>query len=161
MRVLCIITLLLSILANSLASRGLISVYNHYGESAGGAYLWKYPATMRMTNGKSVYVYPAAMYSDRVSKYKYAVFKIQIGKRAVHVHIVDECADGDCHANMRTARRRGGMLYDVHESAMSALKIGEDLYSARVTYVGKIPRKNMGKVISSGGRKVYIPKKWH
>jgi len=161
MRLFIVATLLLSILANGWASRGLVSVYGDYGESAGGAHLWKYPTTMRMTTGKPVYVYAAAMYSDRVSKYKYAVFKIQVGKRAVHVHIVDECADGDCHDNSRTARRRHGMLFDVHESAMSALGIGKSLYNAKVTYVGKIPRKRMGKVISSDGRKNYLPPKWH
>jgi len=141
-------------------SRGLVSVFNHYGESAGGAQLWKYPARLPTTNGKSIKVYPAAMYSDRIQKYKYSVFKVQVGKRTVHVHIVDECADGDCRKNSALARRHGGMLIDIHESALRTLHIGKSLYTAKIKYIGKIPRHKMAKVLSAGGKHNYIPNKW-
>ena len=143
------------------SSKGLVSVYDHYGVSAGGAELWKYPATMRLTTGRRVYVFPCAMYTDRVAKYKYSVWRVSIGKRSIHCHIVDECDAGDCHENTWKARRLGGMLYDVHESALSQLGIGMSLYNARVTYVGKIPRSKMGRVISSDGRRGYVPRLWH
>ena len=163
MRVLYTLAMLLMILVESCwgSSKGLVSVYNHYGVSAGGAELWKYPTSLQLTSRKRVYVHACAMYSDRVSKYKYAVFRVTIGKRSVHCHIVDECRSGDCHKNRHTARSRGGMLFDVHESALSSLGIRYSLYNARVTYIGKIPRSKMGRVLSNEGKHGYVPHKWH
>lgn len=150
------------ILVKSLgSSKGLVSVYSHYSVSAGGAQLWKYPTTMRLTTGKRVYVHACAMYSDRVAKYKYAVFRVTIGKRSTHCHVVDECSAGDCHENSRKAKRLGGMLFDVHESALSSLGIRYSLYNARVKYIGKIPRSKMGRVLSNAGKHGYVPHKWH
>lgn len=142
----------------------LISLYSEYGVSASGASLWKYPAKMRMTNGRTVRVYPGAVHTDMVKKYKYRVLQLKHKNgRRIYVHITDECNKNsyDCKKNHRKATKMNGLLIDLHRSGMKPLKMsGWSLYKMQFNKVGKIVPKRMNKVLSYNGQKGYIPKKW-
>lgn len=150
----------LMLIASATCKRALVSVFADYGVGAGGTYLWKYPASLRV-NGRKVRVYPAAIHSSLVSNYKYKVLRIRHNKQRAYVHIVDECAHGSCHTNHKKARNSGGTLLDIHESAMKRLGLRWTLQRATYTTVGRVGLKKIPRgLVSNDARKGYLPKKW-
>lgn len=140
--------------------KALVSVYGDYNVGAGGTKLWKYPAIIRV-NGKSVRVFPAAVHSSLVSSYKYKVLKIQHKSKTGYVHIVDECARGDCGSNSQKARRHDAILIDIHKSAMKRLGLSWTLQDARFRAVGTVRLNKLPRgLVSCEASKGYIPKKW-
>lgn len=151
----------LAFVHNTYAQKALVSVFADYGVGAGGTYLWAYPSTVRI-KGRQVRVYPVAVHTSLVSKYKYDIFRLKYKKRTIHVHVVDECASGDCKKNNRQARRSNAVLIDLHQSAMNALRMYKwSLYSMRFKKIGTLKRSKIPKrVLSPDGRKGYVPRRW-
>jgi len=142
------------------SEKALVSVYGDYGVGAGGTNLWKYPATIRV-NGKSVQVFPAAIHSSLVSSYKYKVLKIRHKSKKGYVHIVDECARGDCRSNHKDARKKNAVLIDIHQSAIKRLGLSWTLQDARFQTVGRVRLNKLPRgIVAHGASKGYLPKKW-
>lgn len=143
------------------AQKALVSVFAHYGVGAGGTYLWAYPSKVRV-KGRQVRVYPVAVHTSLVPKYKYDIFQLRYNKRTIHVHVVDECASGDCKKNNRRAQRSNAVLIDLHQSAMNTLRMYKwTLYRMQFKKVGTVRRSKIPKrVLSPDGRKGYVPRRW-
>jgi len=142
-----ILLLLLSPLVAAGKRKGLVTLFDdNYG--ATGISLWKYP--IRAGSKK---LYPVAVYADNVSKYKYRILKIQVGKKSIFGHVVDECPKSvsTCRKNHKKAQRKGAMLIDVHQSAWNALNVNMNtgIFDAKFHVVGK-------KIL----RAKYVDKKW-
>jgi len=148
--------------------RVLGSMYADGGESAGGAFLNKYPVHPYV-NGvhKKVKIYPIAVYTDRVDHWKYSVMILKNPKtnQKIYGHVIDECWQGSssCKKNRRLAKKSGRMLVDIHKSAWKALGLKSvGLYHLKAGYVDTLSRKNrvIHKVLSSDGKKGYVSKGW-
>lgn len=159
-----VVFVLFLVVVSTESKPALVSVYSEYGTSASGSLLWKYPARMRMTNGRSVRVYPAAVHTDMVKKYRYSVLQLKNRNgRRIYVHITDECnkRSYDCKKNHKKAKNMNGLLIDLHRSGMKPLKMrGWSLYRMQFKKIGKIVPKRMNTVLSYNGKKNYIPKNW-
>jgi len=144
------------------------SMFTDSGVTAGGAILDKYPIMPYLPNAHTrVKVYPVAVYTDRVSTWKYKVLVLRNPKtgKKVYVHVVDECSDStsSCRKNKRLARQSGRILVDIHKSAWRALGLKTPgLYNLKAGYVNTISRKNgaMKPVLSNEGKKGYVAKGW-
>jgi hypothetical protein len=131
---------------------------------AGGVALNRYPTNMYIPRfQKKKRVYPGAVHTSFVSQLKFAVLEVTAGSRRSYVHIVDECADGDCHANSRHAEKKRALLVDLHASAWRSLGLGKPGRKlVRYRKVGTVTRENraMWCVLPSDGRKGYVPRRW-
>lgn len=138
----------------------IISVFHDGGVGAGGTFLDRYPAKVKV-NGRYVKAFPAAVHSSLVSSYKYKVLRVRHKSGTGYVHIVDECASGSCGSNHRKAKRSGRVLLDIHASAMRQLKLSYTLNNGEFQVVGKAPLKNVqSSVVSSDAKRGYLPNKW-
>lgn len=153
--------LLVFLLASvAVAKKALVSVFSDGGVGAGGTYLGMYPTKITV-NGRRLPVYAAAVHSSMVSAYKYKVLRIRHGSKTGYVHIVDECASGSCHTNHAKARRKGGLLIDVHQKAMRHLGLKWTLQDASFTTVGKVSlNKIPGYIVSGEAKRGYLERKW-
>lgn len=150
------------------AFRVLGSMYADTGESAGGAILNKYPVRPYVDGvHKKVKIYPIAVYTDRVHRWKYniMILKNPKTKQKIYGHVIDECWQGSssCKKNKRLARKSGRMLVDIHKSAWKALGLKSfGLHHLKAGYVDTLSRKNKAirKVLSSDGKKGYVAKGW-
>ena len=142
------------------------ALVTHYtgGVGAGGVSLHRYPTTMYIPRfQKKKRVYPGAVHTSFVSQLKFSVLEITAGSRRSYVHIVDECADGDCHRNNRHAKKKNALLIDLHASAWRSLGLGRPgMKLIRYRKVGTVTRKNraMWCVLTPDGRKGYVPRQW-
>lgn len=144
----------------AVAKKALVSVFSDGGVGAGGTYLGMYPTKIPV-QGRRIRVFPAAVHSSMVSAYKYKVLRIKHKSKTGYVHIVDECAHGSCHSNHAKARRKGGLLIDVHQSAMRQLGLKWTLQDASFTTVGKVSlNKIPGYIVSGEAKKGYLTRKW-
>jgi len=159
-----ILTILLA--KNSLAFNVLATMYRG-SLGAAGTNLNQYPTRVNV-NGRGVDVYPVAVYSDRVQRFKYKVIRLTNKKngRIAYGHVTDECADGDCHDNKYKARKRGKVLIDLHSSMWKRLDLKSyDIHDLRGKFVGstRYTYKNspgIKRVTTSDGRRGYVPYKW-
>lgn len=151
------------------AFRVLGSMYSDGGESAGGAYLNKYPVRPYVNSlNKKVKIYPIAVYTDKVHDWKYTVMVLKNPKtkKKIFGHVVDECWRGSssCKKNRRLARKSGRMLVDIHKSAWKALGLKSfGLHNLKAGYVDVLSRKNRvirNTVLSQDGKKGYVAKGW-
>jgi hypothetical protein len=146
----------------------LASMYGDSGVSAGGAVLDRYPITPWIPGAhRRARLYPVAVYTDRVRKWKYSVIVLKNpkSKKKVYGHIVDECSktSSSCRKNMKRARQMGRTLVDIHKSAWRALGLKRfGLHPLKAGYVNTISRKNgaMRPVLSNDGKKGYVAKGW-
>lgn len=151
---------------NSTAFNVLATMYRG-SLGAAGTNLNQYPTRINM-NGRGVDVYPVAVYSDRVQRFKYKVIRLTNKKngRIAYGHVTDECADGDCHDNKYEARKRGKVLIDLHSTMWKRLDLKSyDIHDLRGKFVGstRYTYKNSAgikRVTTSDGRKGYVPYKW-
>ena len=131
---------------------------------AGGVALKRYPTAMWIPRfQKKKRVYPGAVYTSFVSQLKYAVLELKAGSKRSYVHIVDECADGDCHKNNWQAKKKNALLIDLYRSAWRSLGLGKPgIKMIRYRKVGTVTRKNraMWCVMTPDGRKGYVPRRW-
>lgn len=132
--------------------------------SAGGAAMHKYPIKARV-GGKKVTVYPAAVYSTRVKKFKYRVLRLHNPetRRRIYVHIVDECdaSSSDCRRNFKRARRTGRELLDLHWTAWKPLNLKRfGLHRMQGKVIGTLPRSKIQQALTYDGKKGWVPKKW-
>lgn len=143
------------------SKKALVSLYADYGVSAGGTYLWAYPGKMRV-RGSWTRVFPVAVHTSMVKRYKYDVLQLRYKKRSIHVHVVDQCAAGDCSKNNRKAKKQGGILLDLHQSGMKRLRLPRwTLYTMRFTKVGTVRRQRIPSgLLSRDGKKNYVPALW-
>ena len=145
----------------------LATMYADNSVAAGGAKLSDYPTRVKL-DARAVNVFPIAMYSDRISTYKYRIVKLRNKKngRIAYGHVVDECASGDCHKNKWLARKKGAVLIDVHKSMWRALgmtKYGIHALEGHVASKKRYTFKNspgIRQVTSSEGKHNYLPPKW-
>ncbi len=158
--------LILLVAKNSLAFDVLATMYRGT-LGAAGTNLHKYPTRVN-TNGKTITVYPIAVFSDRVRKYKYRVIRLTNKKngRIAYGHVTDECRDGDCSKNKTKARKNGDVLIDIHSSMWKSLDLesygmhklqGSVISSKRYTFKNS---PGIKRVTTSKGRKGYVEKKW-
>jgi len=134
---------------------------------AGGTDLNKYPTKVAL-GSKTVDVYPVAVYSDRVGKFKYNVIRLVNKKngKVAYGHVTDECADGDCQENTSLARKRGDVLVDIHSSMWRSLKLDSfgihDLRGSLVTRKRYTYKNSPGirRVTTKDGLHGYVPNKW-
>ena len=133
---------------------------------AGGVSLNKYPSKYVYIHRikKSVRLYPVAVYSNRVQKMKYKVVRLKKGTKYIFAHVVDECADGDCHKNRYIAKKNNAILFDLHRSAWKAMGFKTPTIERGLLYtiVGKITRHNgsIKGLLTREGQSDYVPKKW-
>ena len=162
-------TILLALVSpSSAAPRQGRAIATYYTGSvgAGGVNLNKYPSknVYLPRIRKSVKLFPVAVYSDRVRNMKYQVVQLRKNGKSIYGHVVDECADGDCHHNSQIARRAGAVLFDLHRSAWKAMGFKSPTIEKKLVYkiVGKITRKNraIGDLVTSDGKKNYVPRMW-
>lgn len=162
-----IFALLYLILGRNVAfgGRALVSQFNDWGETASGSLLHKYPAVLCMERNRCVRVYPAAVHTDLVRKFRYKVLKIRNPKtsKSVYVHVTDECNKNtsSCSQNHKKAKRMGGLLIDLHTMGMKPLGIKKmSLYKMQYREMGRITPTNMKSVLSQDGKKRYVPRPW-
>jgi len=110
-------------------------------------------------------LFPVALHSKDVQAYKYKILEIRNGNKRIFGHVVDECAAGDCDENYRKAKKRGAKLVDVHKTAWKPLGLRDfTIHDLRARVVGYVPSKRgsgaMDSVLTSDGRKGYIPSNW-
>jgi hypothetical protein len=159
--------LLLFLLAARVTAFDVLATMYRGRLGAGGTDLNKYPTKVAV-GGKSVDVYPVAVYSDRVGKFKYNVLRLTNKKngKVAYGHVTDECADGDCHDNKSLARKRGDVLVDIHSSMWKALKLdsfgihnlrGSVVTRKRYTYKNSA---GIRRVTTKDGMRGYVPNKW-
>jgi len=156
-----------SLVAKASAFSVLATMYSDGGESAGGAKLNAYPTTIKL-GSRSVRVFPIAMYSDRITSWKYKVIKLRNKNngRIAYGHVVDECASGSCHANRWLARKRGSVLVDVHKTMWRSLglsKYGIHALEGQLAAHKRFTLKNspgVRAVMSSDAKHNYLPNKW-
>jgi hypothetical protein len=148
--------------------RALGSMYSDVGASAGGAVLQWYPIKSKVDGvGSPVKIYPVAVYTDRVHRYKYRVLVIKnpITKKKIYAHVIDECSDksSSCKKNKRLARKRGRILLDIHRSGWKALGLSRyGLHPLKAGTVDTLSRKNsvVRSVLTNDGKKGYVAKGW-
>ena len=148
-----------------LGGKALVSQFNDGGVAASGSILSKYPANLCMERKRCLHVYPAAVHSSMVRRFRFKVLELQNPKssRRIFVHITDECdkKTSSCAHNNKKANGMGGLLIDVHQMAMKPLGLKSwTLYRMRYRDMGKIPPGNMMKVLSYEGKKRYVPSAW-
>lgn len=143
------------------------SMYSDTGAAAGGVRLATYPFRVPIASKhKRVKVYPVAVYTDKVTSWKYKVLKVRnpAKNKFIYVHVVDECSSStsSCRSNKHKARASGKMLLDIHQRAWKALGIAESygLHSLKASRVGKVTRKQIPKFLTSDGKKDYVPHLW-
>jgi hypothetical protein len=148
--------------------RVLGSMYSDTGASAGGAMLQWYPIRSRLDGvGSRVKIYPVAVYTDRVHRYKYRVLVIKnpSTKKKIYAHVIDECSkrSWSCTKNKRLARKLGRVLIDIHTSGWKALGLSRyGLHPLKAGTVDTLSRKNsvVRSVLTSDGKKGYVAKGW-
>lgn len=136
----------------------------HADESAGGVAMHKYPTRITL-RGKRIVVYPVAVYTTRVKKFKYKVLRLSYptSKRSVYVHVVDECSQTslDCRRNFKRARNQGRELVDLHWSVWKPLNLKKyGLHTMRGKVVGTLPRQKIKHVLTYDGKQGWVPKLW-
>jgi len=142
------------------------SMYSDWGEGAGGIYLWKYPLKINVSKKKRISLYPVAVYTDKVNAWKYKVLRVRNKKRnkVIYAHVVDECSSttSSCRTNKKEARGSGKMLLDIHQRAWKALGIENSygLHLLDAEKVGTLGRRKLGHVLTSDGKKGYVPSRW-
>ena len=134
-------------------------------EGAAGVLLDRYPYQMRMQSAGKRTVFPVAVHTKDVSRYKYKILEIRSGARRVFAHVVDECAAGDCDTNYRKARNAGATLLDLHKTMWSALGLKKmDIHKMKARVVAYVPPKRgkgqMAPVLTADGRRGYVPNNW-
>lgn len=143
-----------------------LATYYTGSTGAGGVSLNKYPSKYVYIHRikKSVRLYPVAVYTNRVSKMKYKVVRLKKGSKQIFGHVVDECADGDCHKNKYIAEKDNAVLFDLHKSAWKAMGFKTPTVERGILYtiVGKITRHNdsIKGLLTKDGLSDYVPKKW-
>lgn len=137
--------------------------------AAGGVRLHDYPVKVRVPEfgGSFVRVYPVALYTDRIKKYKYKLIRLTNPKtkKNIYGHVVDQCATGDCSKNKQKARSQDAILVDVHKKAWKPLGLktyglhaleGKLTTSKRYTF----KNSNVNKVTTKDGQHGYVPNMW-
>jgi hypothetical protein len=166
-RVIAAVVVLAMLAAQSDALRMNILASQFSGQndaSAGGAAIHKYPT--RVTLGKKrITIYPVAVYTSRVGKFKYKVLRLSYPKRhrSIYVHVVDECARSshDCRSNFRKAKKQGRELLDLHWTAWKPLNLKTyGLHKMKARVVGTLPRSKVKHVLTYEGKKNWVPKTW-
>jgi hypothetical protein len=148
--------------------RVLGSMYSDTGASAGGAVLQLYPIKSKVDGvGSRIPIYPVAVYTDRVHRYKYRVLVIKnpTSKKKIYAHVIDECSDtsSSCKKNKRLARKLGRTLIDIHKSGWKALGLSRyGLHNLKAGVVDTLSRKNsvVRSVLTNDGKKGYVAKGW-
>lgn len=132
------------------------------GIGAGGVRLHNFPYTRRVSNFGRRKIYPVAIPTEDVPYYKYAILEIKNGKKRIFAQVVDECGDGDCGPNKKTAREMNRKLIDIHATAFKAIGENDGLkkMKARVITRGIKPDSRMNSVLTEKGKKRYVPKHW-
>jgi hypothetical protein len=132
------------------------------GIGAGGVRLHNFPYTRRVSNFGRRKIYPVAIPTEDVPYYKYAILEIRNGKKRIFAQVVDECGDGDCGPNKKTAREMNRKLIDIHATAFKAIGENDGLQKmkARVITRGIKPDSRMNSVLTEKGKKRYVPKHW-
>ena len=165
-RIVAVLALLYTQITHGLRRGKAIATYYTGTIGAGGVSLNKYPSKYVYVHKirKSVRLYPVAVYSTRVKNLKYRVVRLKKGKRKIFGHVVDECADGDCHKNKYIATKSNAVLFDLHKKAWNAMRFKTPTIERGLTYVvvGKISRHNASikNLLTDDGRKGYVPEKW-
>jgi hypothetical protein len=143
----------------------LVSQFNEWGATASGSLLHKYPAKLCLERSSCLRVYPAAVHTNMVRKFRYKVLLLKNPKtsKSLFVHITDECDKNtsSCARNHKKAKRMGGLLIDLHQTGMKPLGIRSwSLYKMKYRTVGRIPPNKMERVLSYDGKKRYVPSAW-
>ena len=134
-------------------------------EGAAGVRLNQYPYQMRMKSAGKRKVFPVAVHTKDVSRYKYKILEIRSGSRRVFAHVVDECAAGDCDTNYSKARNAGATLLDLHKSMWGPLGLSKmDMHKMKARVVAYVPPKRgrgqMAPVLTADGKRGYVPNNW-
>lgn len=168
-----------------------ITVFNFPGDSSGsepfgssGAFFKKYPTTVKI-GGKRRKIFPAAVHSSLVKKYRYKI--LEVGKfdgprgkwpmKRTFVHVVDACASYPCPKNHKSASKNGALLLDIQYQGAKSLGLTKNTYKTygssrnsgsrswyKTRVVGKMDRKEMLKANLYYKKKLfncnYVPSEW-
>lgn len=133
------------------------------GVGAGGVSLFSFPYKRRINDKFGTrMIYPVAMTTSDIKYYKYAILQIKNGSKTIFAQVVDECADGDCGENSRSAKKRGGKLVDIHKTAFSAIGASGSLRWMKARIIDRpSPRDSqMASVLNADGKRGYVQSHW-